>query len=48
MKKKVKDIVHVIMCRFDRHEYVVRLRLNKRYGLKTCTHCGKSEAAGLK
>jgi hypothetical protein len=45
MKEKLKDIVRVLRCKFNRHEYIVRHTLNKGCDLKICTHCGRSEAA---
>lgn len=46
MKEEMKDIIRALKCKFNRHEYVVRLTFSKGCCLKTCTRCGRSEAAG--
>jgi hypothetical protein len=44
MKKRMKGIIYGLMCRFNRHEYVVRLIFSEAgCDLKTCRHCGKAE-----
>ncbi len=44
MKQRVKRVLQVIMCRLNRHEYIVRLALNATgHDLRNCRHCGKFE-----
>jgi hypothetical protein len=47
MRKRMRGIIHGLMCRFNRHEYIVRLTFSKAgCDLKTCRHCGKAEVTG--
>jgi hypothetical protein len=47
MKERAKSFIQGVMCRFNRHEYIVRLVFSKAgCNLKTCRHCGKSEVCG--
>ncbi len=44
VKERVKGIIQGLMCRFNRHEYIVRLAFAKAgCNLRTCRHCGKSQ-----
>jgi hypothetical protein len=45
MKQRVKDLIQGLRCRFNRHEYTVRLAFSKAgCNLSICRHCGKSQA----
>jgi hypothetical protein len=49
MKQRVKDLIQGLMCRFNRHEYTVRLAFSKAgCNLSICRHCGKSQAYAQK
>ncbi len=44
MRLRVKRVIQVIMCRLNRHEYIVRLACNMTgQNLRNCKYCGKFE-----
>jgi len=44
MKQRVKRVFQVIMCRLNRHEFIIRLDCDTTgHNLRNCKYCGKFE-----